>query len=82
MGRIAELRILFLIVTARSPSTAQLTNMSFQDDLFEPEAIESAAHFTELVRVANERVISGEELVDARRERIELRRALPRDLGN
>jgi hypothetical protein len=56
--------------------------MSFQDDLFEPEAIESAAHFNELVRVASERVVSGEELADMRRERVELRRALPRELGN
>jgi len=56
--------------------------MSFQDDLFEPEAIESAAHFTELVRVANERVAVGEDLADQRRERASLRRALPRELGN
>ena len=54
--------------------------MSFQDDAIEPLTVESAEHFTELLRraAANE---SGEAVAE-RRERREPRRALPRELGN
>ena len=56
--------------------------MSFQDDAVEPLAVESAAHFTELLRRAG----SGERYFDGgegeRRERNEPGRALPRELGN
>jgi len=59
--------------------------MSFQDDAVEPLAVESAAHFTELLRRGGER--SGgkryfDEREGERRERGEVRRALPRELGN
>ena len=59
--------------------------MSFQDDTVEPLAVESAQHFTELLRRAGareggERYAEGREA--ERRERPEPRRALPRELGN
>ena len=55
--------------------------MSFYDDLVEPEAIESAAHFAELIQMPVDRVELA-KVEDARRFRVETRRALPRDLGN
>jgi len=59
--------------------------MSFQDDAVEPLAVESAAHFTELLRRAgtrdaDDRYFDGGD--GERRERYELGRALPRELGN
>ena len=58
--------------------------MSFEDEAVEPLAVESAEHFTKLVRRAAGRVESGEEteVGQAPRERHEPRRALPRELGN
>jgi hypothetical protein len=53
--------------------------MSFQDDAIEPLAVESAEHFTELLRRAATR--EGEEGYE-RPERAEPRRSLPRELGN
>lgn len=59
--------------------------MSFQDDSVEPLAVESAAHFTELLRRTGERD-AGERYSDGRdaerRERSEPGRVLPRELGN
>ncbi|MEI9940101.1 MAG: hypothetical protein WDO69_23010 [Pseudomonadota bacterium] len=57
--------------------------MSFQDDAIEPLAVESAQHFTELLRRAGARE-AGERYVGERdrRERAEPGRALPRELGN
>ncbi|HYQ45827.1 MAG TPA: hypothetical protein VER11_27840 [Polyangiaceae bacterium] len=59
--------------------------MSFQDDAVEPLAVESAAHFTELLRRAGTRDW-GERYFDGRdgerRDRSEPGRVLPRDLGN
>lgn len=55
--------------------------MSFYDDLVEPEAIESAAHLAELAQVPSDRV-ELEKVLEARRKRLETRRALPRELGN
>jgi hypothetical protein len=56
--------------------------MSFYDDLIEPAAIESAAHFFELVRSPADR--DDQQLrSDPGRDRAERRsRPLPRDLGN
>ena len=55
--------------------------MSFNDDLLEPEAIDSAADFFEVVRVATESSLSG--AAEPRTERLEpKKRALPRELGN
>ena len=57
--------------------------MSYQDDLIEPEAIESAEHFSGLIRLNNEHPANDDgESVYARRERLNQRRPLPRDLGN
>ena len=55
--------------------------MSFQDDLLEPEAIDSAAHFLELVRVVSDDT-DVERGTETRAERHYERRALPRELGN
>jgi len=59
--------------------------MSFQDDAVEPLAVESAAHFMELLRRAGARD-AGERYFDGgdgeRRERAEPGRVLPRELGN
>jgi len=57
--------------------------MSFQDDAVEPLAVESAQHFTELLRRADKRE-AGERYFAERQwqERREARRALPRELGN
>ena len=57
--------------------------MSFQDDAVEPLAVESAQHFTELLRRAGEPE-AGERNADERERRMrsEPRRALPRELGN
>ncbi len=58
--------------------------MSFEDEAVEPLAVESAEHFTKLLRRAARRG-EQEDLNDAievRRERFEARRALPRELGN
>lgn len=59
--------------------------MSFQDDAVEPLAVESAAHFMELLKRAGTRD-NGERYFDGRegdhRERHDPRRALPRELGN
>jgi len=54
--------------------------MSFQDDAIEPLTVESAEHFTELLRraAAND----SRERIAERHERHEPRRALPRELGN
>lgn len=72
-----------LPVTATEQQPAQLPPMSFQDDAVEPLAVESAQHFTELLRRAGARE-GGERYVDGREriERAEPRRALPRELGN
>lgn len=58
--------------------------MSFQDDLIEPDAIESAAHFSGLVRrtATNEKREEQAPPQAAPRVRIDPRRPLPRDLGN
>ena len=60
--------------------------MSFQDDAVEPLAIESAQHFTELLRRAGAGVAreAGERCANERErwQRPEPRRALPRELGN
>jgi hypothetical protein len=61
--------------------------MSFQDDAVEPLAVESAQHFTELLRRAGAREAgareAGERAGQPRaRERGEPGRALPRELGN
>ena len=52
--------------------------MSFQDDAIEPLTVESAEHFTELLRraAAND----SRERIAERHERHEPRRALPREL--
>lgn len=55
--------------------------MSFQDDAVEPLAVESAQHFTELLRRAGTRR-GNEGLEPLQPERREPRRALPRELGN
>jgi len=55
--------------------------MSFQDDAVEPLAVESAEHFAELVR-RNEGREEGKRYELALRERAELKRPLPRELGN
>jgi hypothetical protein len=58
--------------------------MSFEDEAVEPLAVESAEHFTKLLRRAasrGEQAEASEEL-EARRARFEARRALPRELGN
>jgi hypothetical protein len=57
--------------------------MSFQDDAIEPLAVESAEHFTELLRRAGAREV-GERHAEARarRECREAGRPLPRELGN
>jgi len=59
--------------------------MSFQDDAVEPLAVESAAHFMELLRRSAPRY-AGDRYMDERdgerRNWSELRRALPRELGN
>ena len=55
--------------------------MSFHDDLMEPAAIESAAHFFEVVRNPADRD-EREPRSDPQRDRIESRRPLPRELGN
>ena len=59
----------------------RLVGMSFQDDLLEPEAIDSAAHFLELVRVVSDDT-DVERGTETRAERHYERRALPRELGN
>jgi hypothetical protein len=58
--------------------------MSFEDDAVEPLAVESAEHFLKLVRRSAGRAEAGDltESSEARRERREPRRALPRELGN
>jgi hypothetical protein len=56
--------------------------MSFQDDANEPLAVESAQHFTELLRRAGARE-AGERYAEEReRQRSDARRALPRELGS
>jgi len=57
--------------------------MSFQDDAVEPLAIESAQHFTELLRRTAVRG-AGEPYADERErwQREDPRRTLPRELGN
>ncbi|HEX2673313.1 MAG TPA: hypothetical protein VHM25_20670 [Polyangiaceae bacterium] len=59
--------------------------MSFQDDAVEPLAVESAAHFTELLRRVGARD-AGEGDFEGRdgerRDRCEPGRSLPRELGN
>lgn len=76
-------------VTWRSPgrntNLVSCPAMSFQDDAVEPLAVESAAHFMELLRRAGardsrDRYFDG--LEPGRREQPERGRALPRDLGN
>jgi hypothetical protein len=69
------------MVTGAERAFAQLSTMSFQDDAVEPLAIESAQHFTELLRRSGEREADERE-ADERGQRQELRRALPRELGN
>jgi hypothetical protein len=54
--------------------------MSFQDDAVEPLAVESAEHFAELLRRAHAR--EGGQRRPEPGERVEPRRALPRELGN
>ncbi|HET7540429.1 MAG TPA: hypothetical protein VFK05_11180 [Polyangiaceae bacterium] len=59
--------------------------MSFEDDAVEPLAVESAAHFMELLRRAGTQAGTErdrEHPTRERREWIEPRRALPRELGN
>lgn len=58
--------------------------MSFEDEVVEPLAVESAEHFTKLVRRATGRDESGQadESGERLRERCQPRRALPRELGN
>jgi hypothetical protein len=58
--------------------------MSFEDEAVEPLAVESAEHFTKLVRRAAGRIepVPEAESNDPLRERREPRRALPRELGN
>lgn len=72
-------------VTGAEHGPAQLPEMSFQDDAVEPLAVESAAHFMELLRRAGARE-PGERYFDGRdgerRDRSEAGRALPRELGN
>ncbi len=72
-----------LPVTSAVQSSVQLFQMSFQDDAVEPLAVESAAHFMELLRRAGARE-AGERYADERerRQRPEPGRALPRQLGN
>jgi len=66
-------------------AAAQLFQMSFQDDAVEPLAVESAAHFMELLRRSAPRN-AGDRYFDERegqrRDWSEVRRALPRELGN
>jgi hypothetical protein len=70
-------------VTGAQHRSAQLFEMSFQDDAVEPLAIESAAHFMELLRRAGARE-AGERYAHEREwaQRCEPGRALPRELGN
>ncbi len=71
--------------TAAEHAPAQLCGMSFQDDAVEPLAVESAQHFTELLRRAGAREADPHSVELAARERREWpdpRRALPRQLGN
>jgi len=74
-----------LAVTAVEQEAAQLLEMSFQDDAVEPLAVESAAHFMELLRRVGTRE-AGESYFDGRdgerRDRSAAGRALPRELGN
>ena len=58
--------------------------MSFEDEAVEPLAVESAEHFTKLLRRAAQRGEQEDlnEPIQVRRERFEARRALPRELGN
>lgn len=74
-----------MAVTGVEHQPAQLFEMSFQDDAVEPLAVESAAHFTELLRRVGTRE-AGESYFDGRdgerRERREAGRPLPRELGN
>ena len=78
-----------LAVTTVEHGPGQLTDMSFQDDAVEPLAVESAQHFTELLRRTGTR--PGEEREPGerylahqgeRRGRVEPGRVLPRELGN
>jgi hypothetical protein len=57
--------------------------MSFQDDAVEPLAVESAEHFTELLRRRGPRE-AGDHDFDRQREGRERQpgRVLPRELGN
>ena len=55
--------------------------MSFQDDAIEPLTVESAAHFSEIVRRVSSRETEPDRSEPAR-ERVQPRRALPRELGN
>ena len=58
--------------------------MSFQDDAIEPLAVESAEHFAELLKRAAEQS-EGTRFAEERserRERMDPRRAMPRELGN
>ena len=81
--RVAVVAKCHLAVTGAEPAFAQLPAMSFQDDAIEPLAVESAQHFSELLRRSEARE-GGERSVDGReRQRhAEPRRALPRELGN
>src|SRR6188768_2144585 len=101
-ARSAFRRAFPLNVTRRSPARNTLLlscwPMSFQDDAVEPLAIESAQHFTELLRRAGagdagdagdageaQKAGKAAERCAEERERWqrrEPRRALPRDLGN
>ena len=57
--------------------------MSFHDDAIEPLAVESAEHFAELLKRAAERANGAlRGLGEERRERLDSRRFLPRELGN
>ena len=75
----------YLAVTGVEHQPAQLFEMSFQDDAVEPLAVESAAHFTELLRRVGTRE-AGESYFDGRdgerRDRSAAGRTLPRELGN
>jgi len=74
-----------LAFTEVEQAAAQLFQMSFQDDAVEPLAVESAAHFMELLRRSVPRNAGDRycgEREGERRDWSEVRRALPRELGN